>query len=50
LLESAVYKWISPSIRALTEAVQLRKGWHSDVIDKMLYPTASDLGMSFPRS
>ena len=47
LLESGVYTWISPSIRALLDAVQIRRKGHRDMIDNMLYSTASDLGMLF---
>ncbi len=47
LLESGVYTWISPSIRALLDALQIRRKGHKDMIDNMLYSTASDLGMLF---
>ncbi len=47
LLESSVYTWIGPSIRALLDAVKIRRKGHKDMIDNMLYSTASDLGMLF---
>jgi predicted transcriptional regulator len=47
LLESGVYTWISPSAGALVEAVKLRKKGHKDMIDNILYSTATHLGMSF---
>lgn len=47
LLESDLYTWIGPSTKALMDAVQMRRKGHKDMIDNMLYSTASDLGMLF---
>jgi len=47
LLESSVYTWVSPSVRALTDAIRMKRRGHSDMIDNMLYATATDLGMLF---
>jgi predicted nucleic acid-binding protein len=47
LLESGVYTWVNPSVRALTVAIQMKRKGHSDMIDNMLYATATDLGMFF---
>jgi rRNA-processing protein FCF1 len=45
LLESGVYTWISPSVGALLEALEMRTKGHSDMIDNMLYATASERRM-----
>jgi len=45
LLESGVYTWICPSTKALVEAAKMRTSGHKDMIDNMLYSTATDLGM-----
>lgn len=47
LLESDLFTWISPSTAALMDAVQMRRKGHKDMIDNMLYSTASDLDMLF---
>jgi hypothetical protein len=47
LLESDLYTWTSPSIEALMDAVEMRRKGHKDMIDNMLYSTASNLGMLF---
>jgi hypothetical protein len=47
LLESDLYAWISPSTKALVDAVKMRRKGHKDMIDNMLYSTAADLGMLF---
>jgi hypothetical protein len=45
LLESDLYTWTSPSTEALMAAVEMRRKGHKDMIDNMLYSTASNLGM-----
>jgi hypothetical protein len=47
ILESDLYTWISPSTKALMNAVQMRQKGHRDMIDNMLYSTASDLDLLF---
>ena len=47
VLESDLYTWISPTTKALMDAVQMRRKGHKDMIDNMLYSTASDLDMLF---
>jgi len=42
LLESGVYTWVSPSVRALVEALEMRRKGHGDMIDNMLYAAASE--------
>jgi len=47
ILESGVYTWVSPSVEEMLVALQLRKKGHTDMIDNMLYATASQRGMLF---
>lgn len=47
LLESGVYAWTSPSVGALLEALEMRRRGHGDMIDNMLYATASEGRMLF---
>jgi hypothetical protein len=47
LLESDLYTWTSPSTEALMAAAEMRRKGHKDMIDNMLYSTASDVGMLF---
>jgi hypothetical protein len=42
LLESGVYTWISPGVEALVEALKMKRKGHRDMIDNMLYATASE--------
>ena len=47
ILESGTYTWVRPSVQEMLGALQLRKKGHTDMIDNMLYATASQLGMLF---
>jgi hypothetical protein len=45
LFDSGVYNWISPTVTAMVEALQIRRKGHRDMIDNLLYATASDRGI-----
>jgi len=47
LFDSGVYNWISPTISPMVEALQIRRKGHRDMIDNLLYATASDRGIVF---
>lgn len=47
LLESGVYTWTSPSVAALLHALEMKRKGHRDMIDNMLYATASERSMLF---
>lgn len=47
IFESGVYTWVSPSVEEMLVALQLRNEGHKDMIDNMLYATASQRGMLF---
>jgi len=47
LFDSGVYNWISPTVAAMVEALQIRRKGHRDMIDNLLYATASDRGIVF---
>lgn len=47
LFESGVYNWISPTVGAMLQALQIRRKGHRDMIDNLLYATASDRGILF---
>ncbi len=47
ILESGVYAWLTPSVEEMLDALQIRTKGHTDMIDNMLYATASNRGMLF---
>ncbi len=47
ILESGVYAWVGPGVEEMLVALQLRNKGHKDMMDNMLYATASQRGMLF---